>query len=137
VRPKPRILAATAASCLALLLSAVPASSGGPDDPCRQEPCRAKLRIRSDVTKWFSAQTFYPRNEALVAVLRVEGRKLAFDEAFGPGACRSRYVGSGLMVIVKACGDVTPLRVRATRLKGPNRRLNVSYQAIPAIRGDA
>jgi len=138
VRPNRRIQIATALSCLGLLLAAPAATGGGsPFDPCRQQPCKAKLRIVRDVTKWRSAQTFYPYNEALVSALRVRGRKLRLDGAFGPGGCRSRYIGSGLMAIVKVCGNVTPLRVRIARLKGRKAKLVVTYRAVPLMRGDA
>jgi hypothetical protein len=137
VRPKPRIQLAAALSCLGLLCTAPAATGGGPYDPCRQQPCKATLRIAADLTKWRSAETFYPRNEGLVTVLRVEGRKLRLDGVFGPGGCRSRYLGSGLMAIVKACDGVTPLRLRVTRLKGKRAKLVVHYQAVPAMRGDA
>ena len=133
-----RIPVALALACAALLGAGTPAAGGdGPDSPCRTSPCKARLLVGYERTKWRSVETFYPRNEAVRAQLRVNGRKLRFDGSFGPGGCRWRYLGSGLVVVVKVCGDVTPIRVRADRFKGKRSSLSVAYQAAPAVRGDA
>ena len=115
-----------------------PGASGGgsPDAPCRLDPCSAKLYVGDELEKWRSTEIFYPRNEVLIANLRVRGRKLRMDGTFGPGGCRSRHVGSGLVAIVKRCGDATPLRVRAVRFKGRRGPLGIRYRAEPELRGD-
>ena len=137
VRPERRIPIAIALACAVLLGIAAPAAGGGPDSPCRSAPCRAKLLVDDETSKWRSIETFYPRNEALATVLKVKGRKLRLDDTFGPGHCRARYMGSGLMVLVKICGGATPVRVRADRLKGKRGSLVITYRALPAMRGDA
>ena len=137
VRPQRRIRFAVAAACAAMLASAAPAAPAiGPDGPCRIESCTAKLLVDAERAKWRSTETFYPQNEEIRTLLRVRGRKLRFDVSFGPGGCRSRYLGSGLMVVVKVCGDATPVRIRAERFKGRRGNLSISYRAAPAIRGD-
>jgi hypothetical protein len=137
MRLQRRLAIAAGLSCLALMTAAPPAAGGGtPDDPCRQAPCRVRLHVADETARWRSFETFYPQNEEVATTLRVSGRKLRLDETFGPSGCRSRYAGSGLVAIVKACGDVTPLRVRANRFKGKRRDLVIAYQALPAMRGD-
>jgi len=137
VRLERRIEIAIASSCLALMAAAPPAAGGGPDDPCRAEACTAKLHVADETARWRSIETFYPQNEEVAVTLTVRGRKLRLDDTFGPNECRSRYLGSDLVAIVKACGDVTPLRVRASRFKGKRGNLVIGYQALPAMRGDA
>jgi hypothetical protein len=138
VRLERRIPVAIALACAGLLGLAAPATGGGgPDSPCRTDPCKAKLHVAGETAKWRSIETFYPHNETLSTLLKVKGRKLRLDGTFGPGACRARYMGSGLMVVVKICGDATPVRVRATRFKGRRGNLVITYQALPAMRGDA
>ena len=96
---------------------------------CRADRCEARLRVGSDETKWRSIETFYPNNERIVAALKAKGRRLELVEAWGPKRCRRAYHGAGIVAVVKACGEATPLRVRAYRIKRKRIKLYVGYRA--------
>ena len=135
VRPlRTSLLAIALASACALLLTAA-AGGSGPDSPCRSTPCVAQLKVGPDELKWRSIELFYPANEELDATLTARGRRLALVESWGPGDCRGAYRGSGIVAVAKACGDSTPLRVRAYRHKRKRIRLVVSYRATPVMTG--
>ncbi len=129
-------LIAAAGATLALAIAA-PAALGGADPtaPCRTTACKAEMKVGADELKWRSIENFYPQNEELAATLTARGRKLRVLETWGPDGCRSAYRGSGVVAVVKACGEETPLRIRAYRMKRKRVKLVVSYRATPVMAG--
>jgi hypothetical protein len=130
---------ASAGALVALALLAAPASVLGgadPSAPCRPTACEAEMKVGLDELKWRSIETFYPANEDLTATLTARGKTLRAVETWGPDDCRTAYRGSGTIAVVKACGDATPLRLHAYRVKKRKRiELVVSYQAAPTMMG--
>ena len=112
-----------AAGITLVLAIAAPAALGGADPaaPCRATACKAEMKVGADELKWRSIENFYPQNEELAATLTARGRNLRVLETWGPEGCRSAYRGSGIVAVVKACGEETPLRV--------------SYRATPVMAG--
>jgi hypothetical protein len=126
-----------AAGATLVLAIATPAALGGADPaaPCRATACWAEMKVGEDELKWRSIENFYPHNEELAATLTARGRNLRVLETWGPEGCRSAYRGSGIVAVVKACGEETPLRIRAYRMKRKRVKLVVSYKATPVMGG--
>lgn len=127
------VLFAAVSGAMALL--APQAGSGSAPVDCREVTCTAPIDKGKRVVKWASPEAFYPNNEQIFADLSTDGGPLELVRSYGAEGCRHRFFGGGISALVKACGDVTSLRVRAVRVKRRALPLRITYSAAAAMDG--
>jgi hypothetical protein len=127
-----RRLAAVLAFATAVF-AAAPAVAKAPPTSCRGDACTAQVRADRSRSAWRSPEVFYPRNERVYAGLSSSGVALRLVSSYGRGLCRHRFAGSGLRVVVKACGAKTPIRVRVVRAMTGLEDLRIDYAATTVL----
>lgn len=134
----PRRIGAAAVSiavaATASLLAPGPGSASAPVD-CREVTCATSFTVGGRTVKWASPEVFYPNNERVFAHLATERGPLALIRSHGAERCKHRLFGNGISALVKACGSLSPLRVRAVRLKRGALSLSIVYSASAAMDG--
>ncbi len=118
----------------ALVLPAPVSAGGDPDSsPCRAARCADFMQVSGWPEGWSSPFQFYPNNEAVMAKLVADGRRLKMVSTWGPNRCRHIFRGAKIEAKVKACGAVTPLRVRAYRHTPVAVELKITYAGDPSL----
>lgn len=110
-------LSVLAAAFASFALLAPQVGSGSMPVDCREVTCSATFDVGKTARKWASPEAFYPNNEQVFAALATARGPLTLLRTYGAEMCRHRFFGGGISALVKACGDMTPVRVRAVQLK--------------------